>query len=58
MILSRFKYFYQIWIQDFFVAAVMNFKSFERLYRKTGINGSQLAKMEKSIPHMPLPWNL
>ena len=23
-----------------------------------GFNGSQLAKMEKSIPHMSLPWNL
>ena len=22
-----------------------------------GVNGSQLAKMEKSIPHMSLPWN-
>ena len=24
----------------------------------TIINGSQLAKMKKSIPDMPLPWNL
>ena len=22
------------------------------------VNGSQLAKMEKGIPHMSLPWNL
>ena len=28
------------------------------LYNEFVVNGSQLAKMKKSIPHMSLPWNL
>ena len=30
----------------------------EEFGMKSQFNGSQLAKMEKSIPHMSLPWNL
>ena len=30
----------------------------QRETEQEAINGSQLAKMEKSIPDMSLPWNL
>ena len=34
-------------------------QEFDKKYtHEYGFNGPQLAKKEKSIPHMSLPWNL
>ena len=45
-------------IAEYFYMLYYSFTSFMRCCRNGVVNGSQLAKMKKSIPDMSLPLNL